>query len=115
MKHFDVTEFDCPCCSGNAMTGEVLDGIDLARSLAGVPFVINSGYRCETHNAKVGGSPTSSHMNGTAVDIKCLNSGDRFRILRGLIDAGFNRIGISKTFIHADMDTSKQYDVAWLY
>lgn len=34
------------------------------------PIIINSGYRSEAVNKKVGGSPTSNHLTGCAVDIK---------------------------------------------
>ena len=34
------------------------------------PIIINSGYRSETVNKRVGGSPTSNHLTGCAVDIK---------------------------------------------
>ena len=34
------------------------------------PIVINSGYRSEEVNRKVGGSPASNHLTGCAVDIK---------------------------------------------
>ena len=32
-------------------------------------IIVNSGYRCMALNKAVGGSKTSSHMNGSAVDI----------------------------------------------
>lgn len=35
------------------------------------PVHINSGYRCPMLNAAVGGSPTSNHLTGCAVDIRC--------------------------------------------
>lgn len=35
----------------------------------GTPVVISSGYRCENLNHLVGGSSTSQHMRGEAVDI----------------------------------------------
>lgn len=38
------------------------------RDLAGVPVIVTSAYRSETHNAEVGGSPTSQHPKGEAVD-----------------------------------------------
>ena len=34
------------------------------------PIVINSGYRSPELNKKVGGSPTSNHLTGCAVDIR---------------------------------------------
>ena len=34
---------------------------------------VSSGYRCEALNKAVGGSKTSSHMNGTACDLKPKN------------------------------------------
>ena len=34
------------------------------------PIVINSGYRSSQLNKKVGGSPTSNHLTGCAVDIR---------------------------------------------
>lgn len=39
----------------------------------GGPITINSGYRTAEHNRTVGGSPTSLHMQGLAVDIKCIS------------------------------------------
>ena len=35
---------------------------------------INSGYRTPEHNKKVGGSPTSQHITGQAVDLVPLNA-----------------------------------------
>ena len=34
------------------------------------PIVINSGYRSEEVNGKVGGAPNSNHLSGCAADIK---------------------------------------------
>jgi len=86
-----------------------------AREMAGVAFRINSGWRCEVHNAKVGGAPESSHLAGHAADIAAVSSSQRFAIINGLVKAGFNRIGVSRTFIHADNSQSKAQDVIWLY
>ena len=92
-----------------------LHELDKAREIAGVPFVINSAFRTPEHNAKIGGSPNSSHMRGLAVDISVTDSRQRFIILNALIQVGFNRIGIAKTFIHVDMDENKSGEVVWLY
>ena len=115
MKYFTDKEFNCPCCKQNNMDGNLLDQLDRARGYAGTSFVISSGYRCPAHNEYVGGSETSSHLKGMAVDIMAKNSSQRYEILSGLIKAGFVRIGIGKTFIHVDNDYVKSLGVVWLY
>lgn len=116
MKHFDISEFDSPDLqnSGTYMKEEFLEKIDKARSIANIPFKINSGFRTITHNKKIGGSEKSSHMNGVACDIHCVDSHSRQIIVNALIQAGFTRIGIAKTFVHADTDQFKN-DALWLY
>ena len=115
MKHFDRTEFACPCCGVEMLADYFAAKIDNARDVAGIPFEINSGYRCGPHNESVGGKPDSAHRYGLACDIECTHSRQRFKIIDALIKAGIQRIGIGKTFIHADDDTTKDPEVAWLY
>lgn len=86
-----------------------------AQSYSGNKFNFTSGIRCKDHNKKVGGSDTSSHLLGLAVDIECKTSRDRALIIKALIKAGLDRIGIGKTFIHVDNDINKAQDVFWLY
>lgn len=114
LKHFSPQEFYCSCCGREAMQDEFIQRLEKAREIAGVPFRINSGFRCEKHNRFVGGVAESSHTLGLAADIACTEGGSRENIVRGLISAGFTRIGIAKTFIHADCDNSKP-DSIWLY
>jgi hypothetical protein len=118
LRYFNLEEFDSPDAPGSGeqhMDEEFLTMLDKARHYAGVPFVINSGYRTRAHNRKVGGSKHSSHMNGMAADISCTESRQRAYIIGGLLEAGFNRIGIGQTFIHADNDPEKPEDVVWTY
>lgn len=115
-RFFKPSEMACKCgCGGTINDNELYTYLDIARDFADIPFVINSGYRCEAHNKAVGGKPTSSHTKGLAVDIKATTSTQRAKILHGLVLAGFTRIGIAKSFIHADLDTDKSQDVCWLY
>jgi len=86
--------------------------LDKARMIADVPFKINSGYRCPKHNLAVG-STSENHTSGHAADIGCTAGTERIYILRGLIMAGFKRIGIRKDFIHVD-DMDK-VESCWLY
>lgn len=85
---------------------------DKARMIADTPFKINSGYRCPKHNKEVG-STSDNHPSGHGSDIEAKTNRKRIKILTGLIKAGFKRIGIHKTFIHAD-DMDK-VESCWLY
>ena len=116
MIHFKLEEFDSPDVlnSGSMMNKKFLKMLDKAREIAGIPFKINSGYRTEEHNKAINGSPSSSHLKGYAADIACTYSANRLIIVKALITAGFNRIGIAKTFIHVDNDPDKP-EVLWTY
>ena len=116
-KYFKSREFASPDVpsSGELMHYNFVVQLEKAREIAGVPFVINSGFRSKEHNAKIGGSPKSSHMKGYAVDISCKDSLTRWIIVNALLEAGFKRIGIAKTFIHVDADPKKIDQVIWTY
>ena len=115
-KFFKVDEFRCKCpCNDVEINLDFLHKLNFARSMAGIPFIVNSGYRCKAHNEAVGSLPTSSHRFGLAADLRCRTSRERYIILKALMAAGFNRIGIGKTFIHVDADEKKDQEVIWLY
>ena len=117
MLHFESQEFDSPdeVGSGKYMQSSTLQMLDDARSIAGIPFKINSGFRTKSHNAYIGGKESGRHLYGYAVDISVTNSSQRATVLNALIKAGFRRIGIAKSFIHADNDPEKSQDVYWVY
>lgn len=96
------------------MDANFLHKLDKARSIANMPFIINSAYRSPEHPLSIK-NPSSSHIKGLAVDIKCTDSRTRFIIVDALIKAGFNRIGIADTFIHVDLDLDKSNKVIWTY
>lgn len=115
-KNFDSSEFDCPCCGQVAMDTNFIRRLQYARDVAGVPFVINSGYRCPEYNVKLKNSvPDSAHTTGQAADIKVSDSQSRFILLSVFLETGFTRIGVGKTFIHVDTDPDKPQNVVWMY
>ena len=120
LKHFTLAEFDSKDApgSGSQMQPDFLIKLDKAREIANVPFKINSGYRTAAKNKLEGGKSDSSHLTGWAADIDLPNAGGsrlRLIIVRALIQAGFNRLGIANGFIHVDCDPTKEKDVIWLY
>lgn len=127
LNYFNFEEFDSPDeigsglpkTQGGKMDLGFLHKLDEARMLADTPFRITSGYRSEAYNEDLRkrgykASKQSSHCKGCAVDIAVNNSAQRSAIIQGLIKAGFTRIGIAKTFIHADTDENKPSAI-WLY
>ncbi|MBW6482818.1 MAG: peptidase M15 [Vicingaceae bacterium] len=114
-KYFDFKEFDSPDIPGSGrkfMQPKSLAKYVRARHLAQIPFKVNSAYRSESHNKKVGGVLNSSHRKGFAFDTSTRGK-DEKKIIKALIDAGFNRIGVYQTFIHADDDPDLPQNVAW--
>lgn len=114
-NYFSREEEWCPCCHSGGLVPDFRKKLNKAREIAGIPFVLNSAFRCAAHNAEVGGSETSSHLAGVAVDIRCNDSRSRWIIIDALKKAGFTRIGIGKTFVHVDDDLTKPQNVFWLY
>lgn len=91
--------------------------LDMARGLAGVPFVLTATV------ATTGHSPNSAHYKGLAVDIGLGHLAEgfdrdtaRFSILRGLFAAGFQRIETCPLHIHVDIGTPPDYPspICWI-
>ena len=114
-RHFTDKETACKCgCGYNEPHPDLMDKLDELREELGEPVTLNSVCRCEKHNKEVGGSPTSSHLDGTAADIKCVGSAKGYKMMR-LLPHLFRRIGERFDFIHVDVDKTKPQDVRWLY
>ena len=82
MKYFTIAELcrsnpadkfliDNKCTKEQAanMMALVNNVLDPLREAYGKPIRVNSGFRCEKLNKKVGGSKTSDHLHGMAADI----------------------------------------------
>lgn len=104
MKNFRIQEFVCHC--GCKMLAEVeaniealvADVLDPVRELFGKPIYVNSGYRCEAYNRKVGGVSRSQHIVGEAADIHC---DDNAKLAKLIVQQGrFDQLIIYPTFLH---------------
>ena len=87
MKWFSMNEFECHCgCrmpdSARANIVALVEQVlDPAREQYGKPVCVNSGYRCASHNAAVGGVANSQHMRGEAADICCSDNEQLAKII----------------------------------
>lgn len=80
MKYFSIEELcktnydvdNTPDIESKLNLIKLVDNVlDPLREALGMPIKVNSGYRCEELNKKVGGSKTSQHKTGCAADITC--------------------------------------------
>lgn len=85
---------------------ELVEILDKARGIAGVPFVIASGFRTPEQNKLAGGVANSSHTKGLGVDLQCTDNAKRTKILRALYNCGNPLfIEIAGRHIHVDIDS----------
>jgi uncharacterized protein YcbK (DUF882 family) len=116
-EYFTDSELErcSPSCSLQDMHQATIDRLDAARKAADTPFIINSAYRSSAWDKSKGRSGTGAHTLGRAVDIRCGSDAARWKIVNALLAAGFTRIGIAKTYIHADDSEVHSQCVMWVY
>ena len=108
-KNFKVSEFACKCCGENKIDQRVIDMAQALRDELGAPVIVNSGYRCEKHNARVGGVKGSYHTKGLAADLSCgLGADKMFMAVQKLWGEGklpelkYCIYYANKNFVHID-------------
>lgn len=108
-KYYTEDEFQraTPPCSIDDMDEFFMRRLDIAREIAGIPFRINSAYRTIQYELEQGRDGTSTHTKGLAVDIDYDNPTEAYKIVTALMDVGFSRIIIYKSWIHVDADPVK--------
>lgn len=115
--NFTLEEFMCNCGCGMDVEYRVKAICYMLRQICDFAIIVTSGARCTYWNSECGGSKTSSHLKGLAVDIKFKDSFQKFMIISTLMMLGVRRIGINedKMFIHWDLDLDKPQDVLFKY
>lgn len=104
-QFFSQKEFSCKCgCGFCSPATPLVLALDYLRRLWGSPVIINSGCRCASHNASVGGASQSRHLVGLAADIRPRDM-EMFSAFDSLVCAAFGRLSgwelkIYDRFIH---------------
>ena len=108
-KNFKVSEFKCNDGSDTVLISDKLVGLlQNIRNHFGAAVTINSAYRTESYNKKIGGATKSQHVNGTAADIvvKGATPLEVAQYVEHIMpDSG--GIGVYQTFTHVDVRASR--------
>ena len=62
--------------------------MDAIREGLGKPIIVTSGYRSPEVNAAIGGSKTSAHCHGLAVDFTCPGYGSPLAVAKAILASG---------------------------
>lgn len=77
----------------------VVNVLQPLRNSWGKPLSINSGFRCDELNKKVGGVPTSQHRKGQAADVRCPDPKGLLKCLLAM-NIDFDQAGVYSSFLH---------------
>ena len=115
IRYFTRAEFKCKCggrfCNGYPVEIDMnmVKIADVIRHRFGKPIQINSGIRCKTHNANVGGVSNSQHLYGNAADLGCPSgcTPEQMASIAEEIMGDTGGIGIYSWGIHIDTRSTK--------
>ena len=119
-EHFTLEEFTASQTAvrrglNNQPTPAMIDKLkrtaermEEVRSVLGVAIQINSAYRSASVNRAIGGSSTSQHCKGEAVDFVAPQFGTPKEICRAIITAGvkFDQLIFEGTWVHISFTDS---------
>ena len=114
-NNFNSTEFDCHgsgCCSATEIDPKLVEYLQKIRDHFNAPLTLNSAYRCEKHNAKIGGASKSKHKYGQAADIVVKGVAPaevaKYAESIGILGIGLYE-GKDGNFVHIDTRTTKYF------
>lgn len=105
-----------PDCDKRSVNQGVLNMAQVARDDLGYGLIVTSGGRCPNHPDEVKRKTPADHQKGQALDIS-VTGANRGNVVRAGLDAGFNAIGIARTFVHWGYrsELPEQYTIMWTY
>lgn len=88
--------------------------MERVRALLGHPIHITSGYRSPALNKVVGGSSSSAHCHGHAVDFTCPGFGTPLTVAQAIRDSDieFDRLIHEGTWVHLSFDARARREVS---
>lgn len=107
--NFKVSEFKCNDGSDKVLiSDELVTLLQNIRDHFGKAVVINSAYRTETYNKKVGGATHSQHVLGTAADI-VISGVSPLEVAQyaEYLQPNSGGIGVYASFTHVDVRTTR--------
>ena len=108
-ENFKVSEFKCNDGSDKVLiSDELVTLLQKIRDHFGAAVVINSAYRTETYNRKVGGATHSQHVLGTAADI-VISGVSPLQVAQyaEYLQPKSGGIGVYTTFTHVDVRATR--------
>ena len=106
--HFKVKDFKCNDGSDTILiSSELVKVLEQIRSHFNAAVYINSAYRTESYNKKVGGATNSQHRLGTAADIRVsgVTPSKVYSYADKLLTTG--GVGSYSTFTHVDVRSNR--------
>lgn len=102
-EYFKDNELACRCGCGLMPAEHAVESLYIVRILLNYPIIITSAARCKAHNAAVGGTEGSYHLECIAFDCKVPRVLE-LDFIDVAIHAGFNGVGVKDNdFIHIDL------------
>ena len=115
-ENFNSSEFDCHgsgCCSETIINPKLVEYVQQIRDQFGKSITVTSGYRCPTHNKRIGGATGSRHSKGDAADIVVSGVAPK-EVAKYAESIGIKGIGLYETnadghFTHIDTRDVKSF------
>ena len=105
-----------PDCDQRTVNQATLIKLQVVRDIVKHGLVVTSGGRCPNHPNEIHRTTPADHQNGKGVDVSA-NGSTRGNIVQAGLKAGFNAIGVAKTFVHLGYRTElpKGHLTMWTY
>ena len=110
----------CTCghidCDYRSVSQSTLDRLQLVRDILGHGLTVTSGGRCPNHPNEINRLTPADHQKCRGVDVAA-NGSTRGNIVNVGLMAGFNAIGVAKTFVHLGYrpELNEKHTTMWTY